>query len=218
MRLDSRGGATTNRTTGHRLLRRILVPLAALGVAAGVAVTVLPGSEHPPLSPAALDEPRPVAAAAEAALALAPTEGLRATLPDGVGDSTRVQLHRSDGIVVSDVVLAPPGATGGWRVLSASAAGVTVRSPQAGASFDPPLSVAFRTSRDAEVTVTLLAAGRAAPVATWPEQVGGGTDWYAQLNYPFQAAGTHGLVIVNSRRDGRLEALAAVPVVPSSGT
>lgn len=215
----------TEALSSQRVLRRTLAPLMALGVAAGVALAALPGSstDVTPLSPAALDEARPVTAAADAALALArdavaPLGGLRATLPGGTGDSTRLQLRRSDGTVVSDVVLSPPGAAAGWRVLSASTPDVAVRSPQAGASFDPPLSVAFRTSGDAQVTVTLLAKGRAAPLATWTEQVDGGTDWYAQLNYPVQAAGTRGLVVVSSQRDGHLDALEAVPVGLSSGS
>ncbi|MGN6332732.1 MAG: hypothetical protein ACTHOD_13940 [Motilibacteraceae bacterium] len=204
--------------------RQTVVPLAALGLAAGVVATLTGSSaDVPPLTPVALDEARPVAAAADAALTFAVDTGahadeLRSVLPDRSGDSTRIELRRQDGALVSEVRLAPPGPHGNWRVLSASADGVSARSPQAGVSFDPPLSVAFRTSGDADVTVTLLAEGHAAPLATWTDQVDGGTDWYAHLNYAAQPPRTKGLVVVSSRVDGELEALEAIPVLVSSAS
>jgi hypothetical protein len=206
------------------MLRRTILPLAALGLAAGVVATQTGSTaDVRPLTPVAVDQAEPVPAAADAALAFAVEAGahrdeLRAVLPDRHGDSTRIELRRQDGTVMSEVRLAPPGATGSWQVLSASAAGVSVRSPQPGVAFDPPLSVAFQTSRDAETTVTLLAEGRTAPLATWTDQVDGGTDWYAHLNYAAQAPRARGLVVVSSHVEGELEALVAIPVLVSSAS
>lgn len=205
----------------RRQVRRLAVSTAALGLAVGgVLLATLPGDRSGSVATVALGEragAAPVRAAAEAALALAqsagvPGDAVRAELPAPGVDSTRIELRRADGAVVSEVLLTPPGPAGtGWQVVSASSPAMSVRSPAAGSAFDPPLSVAFRTAQDAQVTVSLRAEGGSA-LASWTERVDGGTDWSAQLNYPVQEPRTAGLVLVAAWRGGRIGGLVAIPV------
>jgi hypothetical protein len=217
-------------TTRKRQVARGLLPLlagaTAVAVVATVAVTtsgggssetVVPGTDASavaaPTSPddvfwtatgTAGSDPAQTARSFVSSLGLDPDQ----LTADPLSDNAVIvrQSGRSLGRV--ELTRLPSGT---WGVTGMASAQLTVRNPATDARFDPPMSVAFRSSTDGDVLIHLYASGRSTPLSTWQGTVDGGQDWFSQSNFP-QTQARHAYVALVRSHGEQADAVTVVRV------
>jgi hypothetical protein len=135
----------------------------------------------------------------------------------GRSGATVVPVRAVNGETVSRVVLVPSREDAVWHVTSAESAEVSVRSPKTGDRFDPPLSVGFRTTQDADVGVGLYSVGRPGRLTQWSDRVDAATDWTANANFHNPRPGTSAYIAVIARDNaGDVLGVSVIPVTLGS--
>jgi hypothetical protein len=125
----------------------------------------------------------------------------------------RVRLDRGgSAVTLGTVHLVQYHGTTTWGVAGMSSDGLSIRNPKPGDSFDPPLSVDFRSNTAGLATVALYVSGRTRPETTWTESIDADTDWYANANYGPIHALTPGYIVVTA--GGPPPNVTAVSVLP----
>ena len=125
----------------------------------------------------------------------------------------RVRLDRGGAAVTLGTVhLVQYRGTTTWGVAGMSSDRLSIRNPTPGDSFDPPLSVDFRSDTAGPATVQLYISGHARPETTWTDTIDADADWYAQANYDPIRTLTAGYIVVTA--GGTPPDVAAVSVVP----